>query len=115
MFIWTMAVAFSGVSLNARFAISRPAFERLPDLGLSYEASAPGGLFEVVCCFEQTDFGYRFGVSAGATSVWGFAYSPDGAPSGPDIDFPWTKHLREGDNGYRHLDGPWYIWEFLFS
>ena len=108
--VLTVALAISGLPLTARFAISRSALERLPDLGLSNDESASVGLYSV-CCFERTDFGYRFGVSQGLNVVWGFAYSPNGPPAGPDID----SGLREGDNAYRHLDGPWYIWELLVT
>jgi hypothetical protein len=110
----TVIVAASGVPLNARFALSRPAFEQLPNRALSNEVTASAGMYEV-CCFERTNFGYQFGVSEGLNVVWGFAFSPDGAPPGPDIDSGGDTNLQEGDNAYRHLDGPWYIWEFLSS
>jgi hypothetical protein len=110
----TGVVAASGLPLNVRFGLSRSAFEQLPNRGLSYDAGASAGLYEV-CCFERTDFGYQFGVSEGLNVVWGFAFSPDGAPPGPDIDSGGVISLQEGENAYRHLDGPWYIWEFAFT
>lgn len=112
----TCGIVGLGVPLNVRFAMSRMAFERLPELGLSYDGTARAGLYEVVCCFEETNFGYQFGVSESATVVWGFAYSPVSIPPGPDIDYnSLTTRLHEGDNAYRHLEGPWYVWEFAYS
>ena len=110
----TAVVVASGLPLNVRFGLSRSAFEQLPERGLSYDVGASAGLYEV-CCFERTDFGYQFGVSEGPNVVWGFAFSPDGVPPGPDVDSGGLTNLQEGDNAYRHLDGPWYIWEFLFT
>jgi hypothetical protein len=109
--IAALAVAISGLPLSVRFALSRPALERLPDLGLSQEAMTQAGLYDI-WGFEHTEFGYRFAVYDAPTVVWGFAYSPAGAPPGPDIN---SESLREGDDAYRHLDGAWYIWEYVFS
>jgi hypothetical protein len=109
--VLSCVVALSGFPLSARFALSRPAFERVPQLGLTDTDSAQVGLYELRCCFEKTDFGYRFVVSGDVDAVWGFAYSADSPPPGPEVDGGIVVTTVEGEDVYRHLDGPWYVWE----
>jgi hypothetical protein len=110
----TLAVVVSGLPVRARFAMSLSGVEGLAARAPSYDVSSPAGLYEV-CCFEHTDFGYRFGVSDTGLTVWGFAYSPNGPPPGPEIADSFADTLAEGGNAYHHLDGPWYVWQFRYS
>ena len=110
----TSVVAAAGLPLAIRFELSRPAFEELDADPPGPDALRQVGLYRV-CCYEATAFGYQFGVSEGPTTVWGFAYSPNAPPTGPDIDVGPVTHLQEGDYAYRHLSGPWYIWEFKYT
>jgi hypothetical protein len=60
------------------------------------------GLFEV-WQVERVPGGMRFFIKdSGFVDFGGLAYSPNGAPRGPDIA------------GYEHLDGPWWVWWFDF-
>jgi hypothetical protein len=103
--IGTLTLGNTDLPILARFAASRPAIEALGTNPPDYDANVLAGLYQV-CCFERTEYGYRLGVGYGAFTLAGFAYSPDGPPPGPDI----STYLEEGHSGYRHLDGPWYIW-----
>jgi hypothetical protein len=111
----TAAPAILLLTLVARFELSRAALESVETTNPTYDDTSDAGLYKV-CCFERTDFGYRIGVSEGFNVIWGFAYSPDGRPPGPDISAePLGPSLQEGEIGYRHLKGPWYVFEFAYT
>lgn len=111
----TVAVVSADLPVRTRFAISLPAIERFASSTPSAEATTSAGLYQV-CCFERTDFGYRFSVSDTGFTSWGFAYSPDGPPPGPEIaPYFFVDGLSEGADAYRHLQGPWYVWEYRYS
>jgi hypothetical protein len=110
----TVVVILLGVPLSMRFSLSRPAFERLVAAPPPEDTAVGASLYEVLSV-ASTGYGYTFDISSDLTTVWGFAYSPGGRPEGPDIDSGPITHLNEGDIAYRHLEGPWYTFEFRYT
>jgi hypothetical protein len=91
-----------------RFALSRSALESIVHQPTVSDGVV--GLFEVRD-YERAGSGARVTiVGAGVLEDWGLAYSPSGPP-GPAIEADPPVGVRE----YRHLDGPWYVWEFRFT
>jgi hypothetical protein len=105
----TFGLIGTSLPLRLRFEASRSGFEALVANPAGAHAGVAAGLYRVSYA-EPTSFGYRFAVEDGIGTEQGFAYSPNGPPPGPDIDTV----AHEGDEGYRHLDGPWYIYVFKY-
>lgn len=98
------AIAVSlDVPMRARFELSRPAMDRAARDVLAGRRDPQAidriGLWEV----ERAERGrgtFRFLVKeSGLFDPVGFAYSPHGRP--PNF----------GEDAYRHVSGPWYVWE----
>jgi hypothetical protein len=122
----TSALVVANAPLALRFALGRSEMDAFATqvqsgaLNSDEFGSIRGGSSDIikdvgpysVCCLDRTDFGFTVVVSSDPTTLWGFAYSSNGSPEGPDIDVGFLSHLEEGDNAYRHIDGPWYVWEY---
>ena len=109
----TLAVLLAGqleLTLHARFAAARPAFE---DAIVARGEAQPGapcpsrvGSYRVSECSTTADSVTRFyDRDAGLDERAGFAYAPDGIPSPTDAANPIS---------YEPLGGPWYVFTARF-
>jgi len=100
--VLAIAIVFSGGALWARYMLSRPAMNDLAADVIAGKRSATSvsrvGLYRVDRV-ERIPDGMRFLVrGTGFLDSHGFAYSPRSRPAAIGEDF------------YKHLDGPWYVW-----
>lgn len=91
-----------------RFELSRSALEAV--VAQPSVDDGQVGLF-VIRDYTRTGYGARFTLTGGGLiEEWGLAYSPAGPPGPPIVD-----PVPVGTREYRHVDGPWYVWELPFT
>lgn len=104
----TVAAVHADLPLLVRFELSRSSLEAI--VAQPSVSDGQVGLF-VIRDYTRTDYGARFTISEGGLiEEWGLAYSPAGPPGPPIVD-----PVPVGTREYRHLDGPWYVWELPFT